>query len=39
MKVILNEKYEVIDIEDYPENDKIYNDKKKDIELLNRVYT
>jgi len=39
VKVILNEKYEVIDIEDYPENDKIYNDKKKDIELLNRVYT
>jgi len=39
MKVILNENYEVIDIEDYPENDKIYNDKKKDIELLNRVYT
>lgn len=39
MKVITDDKGNVIDIKDYPDNDKVFDDKQKDIELLNRIYT
>ena len=39
MNVILNEDGQVIDIKDYPKDDKVFDDKEKEIERLNKIYT
>ena len=38
MKIIYDIDGNVIDIKDYP-NDRILNNKARDIDLLNRIYT
>jgi hypothetical protein len=38
MRIIYDEKGNVTDIKDYP-NDRIFNNKARDVDLLNRIYT